>query len=221
MPGWKNTTTGSTSIATCLPANRFKRGRIMTTDEQLFSVTDKGIRTPSGFLDFDEALEKLDEGVFDEPLIDGISVLCGISEALDKGLIEHSHEQSIKFWRWMYTAAAFFEILAKNGGIEVPDEEGGTDYGARYVGKNGEMVIYPIMLRILMQQDMETALMQALGYEEGIKRSIELYSHFLSEPIEGKHQGLSAHGWKALEMIMDPLIDEFKEGKKPEPRVIH
>lgn len=102
-----------------------------------------GIKTGCRVIGYSAVIRELDNGSYDRDVVKGMRMLACIWEASDAGWITLHVEKQIILWRWLVVTVFIEEERDKNGTVEVPNDEGGTDLAVIYSGKHGAISVYP------------------------------------------------------------------------------
>ena len=156
-------------------------------------------------LPFDEVINQLDSGLYDDAPLAGHCVLAALGKACVLGYFEPGNGQSLITWRWLISMAFITEQQVANGMMEVDNSEGGTDTAALYMGKHGGMPLYPRAERLLMANSIEGAFIAQHGEAEGTSKAIAFYI-----AMRGEGEAcLSDMGREFLADLHDDFIHTF------------
>ncbi|WP_208952535.1 hypothetical protein [Rahnella sp. ChDrAdgB13] len=183
-------------------------------------ATPDGIKTGNRTIGYSAVIRQLDSGEFDKNLPDGMSLLCHVWEAARDGLLKLSLEKQVIIWRWVVVTVFMGEEQDKNGTVEVPNDEGGTDLATIYAGKNGSMGIYPGPVRFSLATHVEGCAIEKYGTETGLDLALRMYQDMVTmDPVQGFK--LSAMGREGMEMLHDEFIEMLHTEGMPEMPVTH
>lgn len=125
-------------------------------------------------------------------------------------------EDMLIFWRWLVAAAFDEEQRKANGTVEVEWRPGDMRVCALYVGKFGAMNLYPSAERLAMANNIEGALIERYGREQGTHNAIQFYIG-----MKEKNGGLTQLGREVLSGLHDAFIQELNETGLPETPTAH
>ncbi|EEW7853625.1 TPA: hypothetical protein RM919_002331 [Escherichia coli] len=184
-------------------------------------ATAHGIKIDNTTIDYVEAVQRLNDGEYDNPYWHGLRIMQCIAEADDARFLgRFSVDMKVAQWRWLYVATFISEEENKNGTIDIPNDNGTTDRAVIYKGKHGCMSIYPGPLRIALQNHVEWGFIEKYGETEGMGRVLFLYQKMLiADPDNGFI--LSAMGREGLELLLDEMINDLNTHGMPEAPVTH
>ena len=184
-------------------------------------ATANGINIGGTIIDYAEAVKRLNDGEYDYPNSRGIRILQCLAEADNAGLLgKFSVDMKVAQWRWLYVTIFINEEEAKNGTIDIPNDNGTTDRAVVCKGKHGCMSIYPAPIRIALQNHVEWGFIERYGEAEGMGRVLFLYQKMLiADPDNGFI--ISAMGREGLELLLDEMIHDLNTHGMPEAPVAH
>ena len=184
-------------------------------------VTPHGIKIGNTTIDYVEAVQRLNDGEYDNPHWHGIRIMQCIAEADDAGFLgRFSVDMKVAQWRWLYVSTFINEEERKNGTIDIPNDNGTTDRAVIYKGKHGCLSIYPGPLHIALQNHVEWEFIEKYGEAEGMGRVLFFYQKMLiADPDNGFI--VSAMGREGLELLLDEMIHDLNTHGIPEAPVAH
>lgn len=176
------------------------RVSIRTTDYQ-----------PVTSLPLAEIPRRVDAGEFDEmPGVDADLVDCWLEETPHKTIEDGD---MLLVWRWLVATAFIRDQREKNGTIPIEWRPGEWVMCAMYCGEYGSMNLHPSAERLAMANNIEGALIERYGAEQGTKNAIEFYMGMRDES-----GSLTELGRKVLSDLHDSFIEELNtEGLPPAP----
>ncbi|WP_099350719.1 hypothetical protein [Erwinia amylovora] len=162
-------------------------------------------------IDYPDMLRKLEAGDFDG-VRDMPDILRAMADGAALGYHAPTAEQELIVWRHRVALTFINEQMRENGAVEVENGRGGTDSGVIYCGQYGCMAVYPAPERFAMANNIESALIERYGREQGTRNAVLMYQAML----EGG--GLSDMGRELLADLHDGFIRMLRdEGLPPEP----
>lgn len=183
-------------------------------------ATPDGIRIENRLVGYSSSIKQLDSGRYDERNYEGSLIMGAVQVARESGWLKLNTEQEVIIWRWLVVTVFLNEEREKNGTIEIPNSDGGTDTAVIYAGKNGAISIYPESLRLALANHAEGAVIEKYGADEGLKFCLLMYQDWVViDPVQGFI--VSAIGREGLEILHDSYIEDIKTNGMPEMPVIH
>lgn len=159
----------------------------------------------------DEIPRRVDAGEFDD--------MPGVSNGLIGCWLEETPHNAIKdgdtlmIWRYLISTEFIHEQREKNGTIPVEWRSGEWMMCAMYCGKFGSMNLHPGAERLAMANNIEGALIERYGAEQGTKNAIEFYM-----AMKNQSGGLTDLGRNVLSDLHDSFIEQLNtEGLPPAP----
>ncbi|EKL0021323.1 hypothetical protein PP664_000732 [Salmonella enterica] len=185
----------------------------------LVRITEAGWRVPVTLVGWKIAIRWLDEGVYDRDLVAGMRLVVALWEGKKRGYTRMTDEQAAVIWRWVVVSLFIGEQQDKNGTVNVPNDEGGTDLATIYSGKNGAMSVYPSCVRFSIANHVEGIAIEKYGRGEGLKLAIRMYRDMTE--VRGEKLSLSAFGRKSFTMLHDDYIRMLQTEGMPDAPVMH
>ncbi len=183
-------------------------------------MNNDGIWQHSRVLGYSAAIRQLDDGGYDRDLATGMRIIAEIWEAEEKGYFATSNKQSAIVWRWLVACLFIVEQQERNGTVDIPNEDGGTDRAVKYVGKHGGISIYPATERFSLASHVEALAIERYGAEMGLSMAVQMYQS-MTETVPGKGLRLSQFGREGLAMLHDDFIEMLNTEGIPAAPVAH
>lgn len=153
---------------------------------------------------------RVDAGEFDDmPGLDADLFSCWLEET-PKETIQES--DCLLFWRWLIAATFIMEQQQANGTVSVEWRPGEWKECAMYCGERGGMNLHPLSERLAMANNIEGALIEKFGEEEGTRNAIEFY-----RGMRGADGYLTEMGRDVLSKMHDYFIEIIESGELPSP----
>lgn len=175
-----------------------------------FTDTGNGVLSDDGTLiTYSDSVSALESGQYDEDLLSGLYLAAAVMGKLadDPGTL--TPVQRVSVWRWVVAACFILEQQAKNGTMEVPDGEGGTDIATIYSNGESALSIYPSSLRLCLSEVLEQIMIDAFGNDYWADFTIKTYIDFLEISVEHGAR-LSEKGREGLCILHDDYIRELE-----------
>ncbi|WP_191938392.1 hypothetical protein IFU37_014915 [Pantoea agglomerans] len=122
----------------------------------------------------------------------------------------------LMFWRWAVAHAFDEEQRQANGTVTCEWRPGEYVQCAIYRGQHGAMNLYPAAERMAMANNIEGALIERFGREEGTRNAIEFYV-----AMRDAGGGLTPMGREVMSRMHDMFIREVNECGLPDEPVTH
>ena len=185
-----------------------------------FEATPDGIKVGNRVIGYSAAFRQLDDGKHDRNNSEGLRILACVEDAKANGWLHLTLEKEVALWRWLVVSIFINEEHAKNGSIDVPNDEGSNDHAIIYVGKNGSMGIYPGPVRFSLASHVEGCAIEKYGIETGLALALRMYQDMVE--ISPEHGFiLSPMGREGLEMLHDEYIEMIHTEGMPDMPVTH
>jgi hypothetical protein len=178
--------------------------------------TSTGIRISGNrIIGYSTAIRELDNGRYDKSLVDGMSILACVMEAVESGWITLNIEKQIIVWRWLLAAVFITEEMEKNGTVDVPNDEGGVDNAVIYSGEHGAISVYPGPERFALANHIEAGAIKKYGQKEGLPLALRMYQDMVDCDDEYGFR-LSAMGREGFNMLHDGFIEQIQAEGMPD-----
>jgi len=125
-------------------------------------------------------------------------------------------ENMLLFWRWVVAHAFDEEQREANGTVNCEWRPGEYVECTIYRGPHGAMNLYPAAERMAMANNIEGALIERYGREEGTRNAIQFYVG-----MKDPKGGLTLMGREVMSRMHDSFICEMNEHGMPDGPVTH
>ena len=178
-----------------------------STDPFRAEPTPEGLRiTSSGgdgretvqLIAYDEAVNRLDAGDYDDSST-GYDIHLAVAEGGNCGYFD------------------FTEMKLKNGTTIVTEPDGTSSQVAVYSNGKASITVYPFSERLAMANNIEGAMIERYGSEEGAENAIVFYQAMLD--VEAGE--LTAFGRETLAELHDHFISDLQQNGWPEMPLTH
>jgi hypothetical protein len=159
-----------------------------------------------------DAMTRLDAGEWD----DDLDLAFEIARKWGQSDYNYTHNDALLLWRWVIAFAFNCEQRVANGTVTVEWRPGEFRECAVYQGEYGAMNLYLSTERFAMANNIEGALIEKYGTEQGTLNAIEFYA-----AMRGENGGLSEMGRKVLSELHDGFIKELNDSGMPEAPTAH
>lgn len=187
-----------------------------------FTDAGNGVIADDGTLiSYSDAVKALESGHYDQELPKGLYLAAAVMGKLADDPDTLTPEQRVSVWRWVVATCFIREQQDKNGTIEVPNDEGGTDLATIYSNDKSSLSIYPASLRLNLMSHFESIIIEEFGKEYWADFAIKAYIGFLDISTE-YGACLSAMGREGLCILHDDYIRALEsEGGFPVMPTMH
>ncbi|MDG1643728.1 hypothetical protein DA718_12580 [Klebsiella huaxiensis] len=169
---------------------------------------------------YSAAIRELDNGRYDKNIADGMEILACVMEAVESNWVTLNIEKQIIVWRWLLVAVFISEEQEKNGGIDVPNEDGGVDKAVIYSGKHGAISVYPGPERFALANHVEICAIEKYGPDVGQQLALRMYQDMVVADDDSGFR-LSAMGREGFNLLHDSFIEQIQTEGMPGMPVMH
>ena len=187
--------------------------------------TPEGVRiTSSGgdgretvqLIAYDKAVSRLDAGDYDDSGT-GYDIHLAVAEGGNCGYFDFTAQHNVTMWRWLIAATFVSEMKRENGTTTVTEPDGSASQVAIYSNGKAGIVVYPFAERLAMANNIEGALIERYGTEQGTENAIVFYQSMLD--VEAGE--LTPAGREILAELHDGFIDGIEQNGLPEAPMAH
>ncbi|ELH1429269.1 TPA: hypothetical protein I8637_001739 [Raoultella ornithinolytica] len=200
----------------------------MSGNTELFRAepTPEGVRiTNSGddgretvqLIGYEDAVNRLDAGDYDDSSSAGYDIHLAVAEGGNCGYFDFTAQHNVTMWRWLIAATFVSEMKRENGTTMVTEPDGSASQVAIYSNGKAGIVVYPFAERLAMANNIEGALIERYGTEQGTENAIVFYQSMLD--VEAGE--LTPAGREILAELHDGFIDGIEQNGLPEVPVAH
>lgn len=187
--------------------------------------TPEGVRiTSSGgdgretvqLIAYDKAVSHLDAGDYDDSGT-GYDIHLAVAEGGNCGYFDFTAQHNVTMWRWLIAAAFITEMKLKNGTTVITEPDGTSSQVAIYSNGKVSIPVYPFSERLAMANNIEGALIERYGPEQGAEKTIVFYQSMLDVDV-GE---LTPTGREMLASLHDSFIADLEERGMPDAPLAH
>ena len=184
-----------------------------TTDGvNIMRSNHEGIFERVDLVPFPDVMRRLDAGEWEEE----ITLSFDIIKAWGSSRKSATDSDLLLLWRWLIATVFIREQREENGTERVEWRPGEFKDCAIYVGEHGSMNLYPLAERLAMANNIEGALIERFGPEQGVKNAIDFYTMMV-----GNDRGLSKVGREILADLHDSFIEQLNREGLPTAPTAH
>lgn len=171
-----------------------------------FTDASNGVIADDGTLiSYSDAVKALESGQYDTDLLKGLYLAAAVVGKLADEPDTLTPEQRVSVWRWVVATCFIREQQDKNGTLEVPNDQGGTDLATIYSNGKSSLSIYPATLRLGLIENLESIMVEQFGKDYWADFTIKTYIDFLDISLEHGPR-LSEKGHEGLCILHDDYI---------------
>ena len=183
----------------------------------IMTRNDAGGYEQFALISYESAVNGLDAGEYDDKPDIGYAIHFAVADGGARGWFDFTAQHNVTMWRWLIAATFISEMKRENGTTYVTEADGTTSQVAIYSNGNAGMVIYPFAERLAMANNIEGAMIERYGVEQGTEHAIVFYRAMLdAERVE-----LTPFGRETLAELHDGFIADLNENGLPEMPAAH
>ncbi|EGX7443827.1 hypothetical protein JHE55_002217 [Salmonella enterica] len=178
---------------------------------------DAGMYEHVCLVPYSDAVTHLDSGRYDDIPDEGFTLHLAVADGGERGWFAFTAQHEVTMWRWLIAATFVSEMKRKNGTTMVTEPDGTSSQVAIYSNGTAGIVVYPFAERLAMANNIEGAMIERYGAEQGTESAIVFYRAMLDE----SRGELTAFGREVLAELHDHFIDDLEENGWPEMPAAH
>ena len=183
----------------------------------IMASNDAGGYELVALISYESAVNRLDAGEYDDTPDIGYAIHFAVADGGERGWFDFTAQHNVTMWRWLIAATFISEMKRENGTTYVTEADGTTSQVAIYSNGNAGMVIYPFAERLAMANNIEGAMIERYGVEQGTENAIVLYRAML----DAERGELTPFGRETLAELHDHFIADLDENGWPAMPVAH
>ncbi|EFA6070760.1 hypothetical protein C5063_001431 [Escherichia coli] len=164
-----------------------------------------------------DAVNRLDAGDYDDKPDEGMFIHLAIASGGNQGYFDYTSQHHVIMWRWLIAATFISEMKRENGTTTVTEADGTTSKVAIYSNGTAGIVVYPFAERLAMANNIEGAMIERYGIEQGTANAIVFYQAM----IDTERGELTPFGRETLAELHNSFIAELDENGWPEMPLAH
>ncbi|EGS3154262.1 hypothetical protein J4T43_001877 [Escherichia coli] len=164
-----------------------------------------------------DAVNRLDAGDYDDKPDEGMFIHLAIASGGNQGYFDYTSQHHVIMWRWLIAATFISEMKRENGTTTVTESDGTSSQVAIYSNGTAGIVVYPFAERLAMANNMEGAMVERYGIEQGTANAIVFYQAM----IDTERGELTPFGRETLAELHNSFIAELDENGWPEMPLAH
>lgn len=183
----------------------------------IMTRNDAGMYEHVAIITYESAVSRLDAGEYDDTPDIGYAIHFAVADGGARGWFDFTAQHNVTMWRWLIAACFVAEMKRENGTTTVTEADGTSSQVAIYSNGNAGMVVYPFAERLAMANNMEGAMIERYGIEQGTANAIVFYQAM----IDTERGELTPFGRQTLAELHDGFIADLNESGLPEMPAAH
>lgn len=183
----------------------------------IMTRNDAGMYEHVCLVPYSDAVTHLDSGRYDDIPDEGFTLHLAVADGGERGWFAFTAQHEVTMWRWLIAATFISEMKRENGTTTVTEADGTTSIVAIYSNGTAGIVVYPFAERLAMANNMEGAMIERYGVEQGTEKAIVFYQAML----DTERGELTPFGRETLAELHDGFIADLNESGLPEMPAAH
>ncbi|WP_201149314.1 hypothetical protein [Klebsiella michiganensis] len=183
----------------------------------IMTRNDAGMYEHVAIITYESAVSRLDAGEYDDTPDIGYAIHFAVADGGTRGWFNFTPQHEVTMWRWLIAATFISEMKRENGTTTVTEADGATSKVAIYSNGTEGIVVYPFAERLAMANNMEGAMIERYGIEQGTANAIVFYQAM----IDTERGELTQFGRQTLAELHDGFIADLNENGLPEMPAAH
>ncbi|HBR2157256.1 TPA: hypothetical protein L9M99_001372 [Klebsiella pneumoniae] len=183
----------------------------------IMTRNDAGIYEHVAIITYESAVSRLDAGEYDDTPDIGYAIHFAVADGGARGWFDFTAQHEVTMWRWLIAATFISEMKRENGTTTVTEADGKSSLVTFYSNGTAGIVVYPFAERLAMANNMEGAMIERYGIEQGTANAIVFYQAM----INTERGELTPFGRETLAELHDGFIADLNENGLPEMPAAH
>ncbi|EPL7088925.1 hypothetical protein ACYUM6_000829 [Enterobacter hormaechei] len=183
----------------------------------IMTRNDAGMYEHVALINYEKVVVRLDAGEYDNKTDEGFALHLAVADGGARGWFDFTTQHNVTMWRWLIAACFVAEMKRENGTTSVTESDGTSSQVAIYSNGNAGMVVYPFAERLAMANNIEGAMIERYGVEQGTENAIVFYRAML----DTERGELTPFGRETLAELHDHFIADLDENGWPEMPAAH
>lgn len=183
----------------------------------IMTRNDAGGYEQFALISYESAVNGLDAGEYDDTPDIGYAIHFAVADGGARGWFDFTAQHNVTMWRWLIAAKFVSEMKRENGTTSVTEADGTTSQVTFYSNGTEGIVVYPFAERLAMANNMEGAMIERYGVEQGTEKAIVFYQAM----IDTERGELTPFGRETLAELHDHFIADLNENGLPEMPLAH
>ncbi len=168
-------------------------------------------------ISYESAVNRLDAGEYDDTPNIGYAIHFAVADGGARGWFDFTAQHNVTMWRWLIAATFISEMKRENGTTTVTEADGKSSLVTFYSNGTAGIVVYPFAERLAMANNIEGAMIERYGIEQGTANAIVFYQAM----IDTERGELTPFGRETLAELHDGFIADLNENGLPEMPAAH
>ena len=182
----------------------------------IMTRNDAGMYEHVALINYEKVVVRLDAGEYDNKPDKGFALHFAVTDGGARGWFDFTAQHNVTMWRWLIAATFVSEMKRENGTTTIKEDDGKSSLVTFYSNGTEGIVVYPFAERLAMANNIEGALIERYGREQGTHNAIQFYIG-----MKEKNGGLTQLGREVLSGLHDAFIQELNETGLPEAPTAH
>ncbi|ODM40401.1 hypothetical protein [Klebsiella pneumoniae] len=183
----------------------------------IMTRNDAGMYEHVAIITYESAVSRLDAGEYDDTPDIGYAIHFAVADGGARGWFDFTAQHNLTMWRWLIAATFISEMKRENGTTSVTEDDGKSSLVTFYSNGTEGIVVYPFAERLAMANNMEGAMIERYGIEQGTANAIVFYQAM----IDTERGELTPFGRETLADLHDGFIADLNENGLPEMPAAH
>jgi hypothetical protein len=183
----------------------------------IMTRNDAGGYEQFALISYESAVNRLDAGEYDDTPDIGYAIHFAVADGGARGWFDFTAQHNVTMWRWLIAATFISEMKRENGTTTVTEADGKSSLVTFYSNGTAGIVVYPFAERLAMANNIEGAMIERYGIEQGTANAIVFYQAM----IDTERGELTPFGRETLAELHDGFIADLNENGLPEMPAAH
>ncbi|EIA0558101.1 MULTISPECIES: hypothetical protein [unclassified Enterobacter cloacae complex] len=183
----------------------------------IMTRNDAGGFEQVALISYESAVNRLDAGEHDDTPNIGYAIHFAVADGGARGWFDFTAQHNVTMWRWLIAACFVAEMKRENGTTSVTESDGTSSQVAIYSNGKAALPVYPFAERLAMASNIEGAMIERYGVEQGTEKAIVFYQAML----DTERGELTPFGRETLAELHDHFIADLDENGWPEMPLAH
>ena len=183
----------------------------------IMTRNDAGMYEHVAIITYESAVSRLDAGEYDDTPDIGYAIHFAVADGGARGWFDFTAQHNVTMWRWLIAATFVSEMKRENGTTTIKEDDGKSSLVTFYSNGTEGIVVYPFAERLAMANNMEGAMIERYGIEQGTANAIVFYQAM----IDTERGELTPFGRQTLAELHDGFIADLNENGLPEMPAAH
>lgn len=193
------------------------RAEVTPHGVNIMTRNDAGGFEQVALISYESAVNGLDAGEYDDKPDIGYAIHFAVADGGARGWFDFTAQHNVTMWRWLIAATFISEMKRENGTTTIKEDDGKSSLVTFYSNDTAGIVVYPFAERLAMANNMEGAMIERYGIEQGTANAIVFYQAM----IDTERGELTPFGRQTLAELHDGFIADLNENGLPEMPAAH